>query len=85
MPPRLTPEQARRQGLRTTPAEGLSQNPAVRPWLGVRFLCAGAYLRAMRVPDGSHYLARCPSCGDCVRFRIGAQGTPERFFEVDCR
>ena len=54
------------------------------PWIGVRFTCAGAYVRVYRKPDAPAYLARCPRCGKCVRFRVGPGGTNARFFEVSC-
>lgn len=55
-----------------------------RPWLGVKFLCAGAYLRVYRNAEGTAYLATCPRCGKQVRFRVGAGGSNQRFFEVSC-
>lgn len=55
-----------------------------RPWIGVRFLCAGAYVRVPRNRDGTAYLAMCPRCGKTVRFRVGPGGTDQRFFEVAC-
>ena len=55
-----------------------------RPWIGVRFLCAGAYVRVYRKPDDPAYVARCPRCGQCVRFRVGRDGTSARMFEVSC-
>jgi hypothetical protein len=55
-----------------------------RPWLGVKFLCAGAYLRVLRNPEGTGYTARCPKCGKCIRFKVGNGGTDQRFFEVRC-
>lgn len=56
-----------------------------RPWLGIQFVCANRYRRVFRDVNGNEYLARCPSCGKCVRFRVGQGGSNERFFEVDCR
>ena len=55
-----------------------------RAWLGVRFTCAGAYLRAFKSPDGAEYRVTCPRCAKCVRFAVGEGGTNERFFEVSC-
>ncbi len=55
-----------------------------RPWLGVRFTCASAYVRVYRNTAGTAYTARCPRCGRCVRFRVGTGGTNQRFFEVSC-
>jgi hypothetical protein len=59
-------------------------NAEARPWLGVRFACAGAYVRVFRNVDGTGYAARCPKCGECIRFRVGSGGTDQRFFEVRC-
>jgi hypothetical protein len=58
--------------------------PAGRPWLGVRFLCSGAYQRVYRNPAGTAYIATCPRCGRSVRFDVGPGGTSQRFFEVSC-
>jgi hypothetical protein len=55
-----------------------------RPWLGVRFRCAGAYLRVYRAPDAAEYRATCPRCARCIRFAVGEGGTDQRFFEVCC-
>ena len=63
----------------STPAGGS------RPWLGVRFVCANKYVRVYRDADGSRYTARCPECGRCAVFRVGAGGTDSRQFEVSCR
>lgn len=56
-----------------------------RPALRVYFRCANQYVLALRHRDGSGYLARCPSCGKCMRFAVGADGTSRRFFELSCR
>jgi hypothetical protein len=58
--------------------------PSARPWIGVRFTCAGAYIRVYRKPEDKVYIARCPKCARCVRFQVGAHGTDARFFEVSC-
>jgi hypothetical protein len=63
------------------PAAGMGTG---RPWLGVRFACSGAYVRVYRNAQGTEYLARCPRCAKCIRFRVGSGGTPQRFFEVSC-
>lgn len=55
-----------------------------RPWLGVRFTCAGAYIRVFRNAAGTGYAARCPKCGQCMNFRVGEGGTNQRFFQVSC-
>jgi hypothetical protein len=71
------PDPARRPGC------GAGGRPE-RPWIGVRFLCAGAYVRVARSPDGSAYHAVCPRCAKRVKFRVGPGGTDNRFFEVSC-
>jgi hypothetical protein len=58
--------------------------PNERPWLGVRFVCSGAYQRVYRNADGSGYLARCPKCSKTIRFRVGQGGSSNRFFDVSC-
>ena len=63
---------------------GAGGTPA-RPWIGVQFVCAGKYVRVFRRGDGSGYLARCPTCGKTMWFRVGQGGTGDRFFEVSCR
>ena len=64
--------------------DGAKQEPAGRPWLGIRFTCSGAYVRVYRSADGKRYQARCPRCSRQVTFRVGEGGTGERFFEVRC-
>jgi hypothetical protein len=56
----------------------------VAPFLQVWFRCANAYLRVSRSRDGKRYLARCPRCGQAVRFVVGEGGTDRRQFMVDC-
>lgn len=77
------------EGAPNPPGPGQSQShsragAAQRPWIGVRFLCAGAYVRVGRSPDATAYNAICPRCGKRVRFRVGPGGTDQRFFEVSC-
>ena len=55
-----------------------------RPWRGVRFTGAGAYVRVFRNAEGTGYAARCPKCGKCMRFRVGEGGTNQRIFDVSC-
>jgi hypothetical protein len=57
---------------------------AGRPFLRIWFGCANQYQRAYKHADGSQYSARCPKCGQMVRFPVGPGGTNERFFEVRC-
>jgi len=66
------------------PADGARPAPGERPWLGVRFVCAGAYQRVYRNADNTAYLARCPRCAKTIRFRVGGGGTDQRFFDVSC-
>ena len=58
--------------------------PNERPWLGVRFTCAGAYQRVYRDVHQGVYVARCPKCAKSIRFRVGQGGTNQRFFNVSC-
>lgn len=59
---------------------------AARPFLMVTFNCRGAsaYQRVYRSQDGTHYLARCPRCGQSQRFVVGPGGTGSRAFVVEC-
>jgi len=57
---------------------------AGRPWLGVYFKCAHAYVRVFRNAAGTAYQARCPRCARTIRFAVGAAGTERRTFEVSC-
>ncbi|MEO1007701.1 MAG: hypothetical protein AAFX79_03995 [Planctomycetota bacterium] len=57
----------------------------VRPWIGVRFLCASSYVRAYRDADGRSYRVRCPRCGMQATFPVAEHGTPHRLFEASCR
>jgi hypothetical protein len=67
-----------------TAADGRGGEGTGRPWLGVRFLCSGAYQRVYRNREGTAYVATCPRCGKSVRFDVGPGGTNQRFFEVSC-
>jgi hypothetical protein len=68
-----------------SPAKVAQSNAAGRvPFLQVWFRCAGAYMRVHRSRDGTRYVARCPRCGEAVRFVVGQGGTPQRQFEVSC-
>lgn len=68
----------------TSPAGPPEVAQSLRPWIGVRFLCAGQYLRVYRNKGGDAYLAGCPRCGRTVRFRVGDGGIEQRFFDVSC-
>ncbi|RMH29962.1 MAG: hypothetical protein D6692_03680 [Planctomycetota bacterium] len=65
-------------------APGSGDGGGGRPWIGVRFVCAGAYVRVYRNVQGTGYLASCPKCGRRMRFRVGPGGTNSRFFDVSC-
>jgi hypothetical protein len=64
-----------------TPGPG---RPVGNPWIGVRFTCAGAYIRVYRKPTDTQYVARCPKCMQCIRFRVGPGGHTARQFDVSC-
>lgn len=63
---------------------GRPADPHARPWLGVRFVCGGAYLRVYRNRAGNAYTATCPRCAKQMRFLVRDGGTDRRFFEVSC-
>ena len=58
--------------------------PQGRPWLGVRFVCGGSYIRVYRKPNDPAYVARCPRCAECVRFTVAPGGERARLYDVDC-
>lgn len=60
-------------------------SPRPRPWIGVRFTCAGVYLRVYRTPEATCYIAHCPKCGKSCRFPVGPGGTSNRLFDASCR
>ena len=62
-----------------------ARSSSARPWIGVKFLCSGHYVRVYRHADGTHYCARCPRCAQTKMFVVGPAGTGERFFELNCR
>lgn len=56
-----------------------------RPFLGIRFTCAGGmYARFYRNDDGTAYTGRCPKCLKQVRIGVAPGGTDARFFDYDC-
>lgn len=81
MTPQPTPNHARSGPIQPA-AGGTGRTP--NPWIGVRFTCAGQYVRVFRTPDAPAYLARCPKCAKCVRFRVGQGGSDARMFDVSC-
>jgi hypothetical protein len=62
----------------------VSSPSTTKPWIGVNFVCAGAYRRVFRDNNATEYQARCPKCSQCVRFRVEPGGSNERFYEVTC-
>src|SRR5262249_49070838 len=71
----------------SVPRTGFAQDPEeaekpARPYLRLWFECSKQYARAHRLPDGSAYVGRCPTCGASVRFTVGPEGTAERFFRL---
>ena len=61
---------------KTTP----SQPQLQRPFVGVRFDCCRTYARVYLNQDETAYAGKCPKCGGRVVFRVGPDGTDERFF-----
>lgn len=68
-----------------TPRRADPSGGSARPYLRLWFACANQYARAYKLPCGTAYSGRCPSCGQAMRFAIGPGGTSERFFQVSCR
>lgn len=56
-----------------------------RPSIGVWFSCANRYVTVWRDVRGHMYTARCPTCGQTMRFRVGEGGEKRRIFELTCR
>jgi hypothetical protein len=56
----------------------------LRPWIGVRFVCSGQYVRVYRNRGADGYMAACPRCLRTIRFRVGEGGVTTRFFDVSC-
>lgn len=72
-------------GGRPVGGSAAASGPTGRPFLRLYFRCANVYQRAYRSPDGTQYTARCPKCGQTMRFAVGPGGTSERFFQVTCQ
>ena len=63
----------------TTPAPARLQG---RPFIGILFECCRIYARIYRSADGSRYDGRCPRCATPVQFRVGHEGSGNRFWRV---
>ena len=57
---------------------------APRPFLGVNFAACRVYGRLYKNRQGTAYVGQCPRCGKTVQVPIGAKGTNQRLFIVDC-
>jgi hypothetical protein len=55
-----------------------------RTFLGVNFAACRVYGRLYKNREGTAYVGQCPRCGKFVQVPIGAHGTSQRFFIVDC-
>lgn len=66
------------------PGKGEAQGQG-RPYLRIFFRCANQYVRVYRRPEDPEYIARCPTCGQTKRFKVGRSGTGQRYFELSCR
>ncbi len=62
----------------------VSSESVPRPFLGVNFAACRVYGRLYKNREGTAYVGRCPRCGKSVQVPIGAHGTGQRFFIVDC-
>ena len=49
-------------------------------FLGVHFACCSVYARVYPNADGTAYIGHCPQCANRVQFKIGRDGTADRFF-----
>jgi hypothetical protein len=59
---------------------GKRQSP--RPFLGVHFACCNIYARVFANRAGTYYVGYCPRCARRIQFRIGPDGSDDRFFSV---
>jgi hypothetical protein len=53
-----------------------------RRFVGIHFVCCGAYARVYVNRDDTAYEGSCPRCGKKVRLVIGPGGTDARFFSA---
>ena len=59
-----------------------ADQPAVRPFLGIRFKCCRTYGRIYRNDDQTMYTGQCPKCRGKVSVPIGKGGIGARFFNA---
>jgi hypothetical protein len=66
--------------------DGFGQNPSStgpqRNWIGIRFVCHGAYLKVVVPPIGSKVTVKCPVCGREADVEHGPGGSNRPYFEV---
>ena len=53
-----------------------------RPYLGVQFECCNVYTRIYRNKAGTAYVGRCPRCFRPARFKVGTEGSGQRFWRA---
>jgi hypothetical protein len=64
-------------------SERVASQNEIRPWVGIKFDCCGAYTRVYRNRQQDAYEGRCPRCGRPVRLQIGPGGTTSRMFRAE--
>ncbi|NRA26328.1 MAG: hypothetical protein HRU10_03655 [Opitutales bacterium] len=63
---------------------GASEPGVPKKYLGVHFVECHAYGRMYPNFTNTHFVGRCPKCGQPIRARIGSDGTNARFFRASC-